>query len=115
MSTMFAQTFCYVSCASHVERAVRATEDVDKGVSADRRRRFTHWEMGKIIALVHGRGVLKLLNRIRRTYSARCHLLRAFDALPHEACATCIRRNCVGWPAMSKRQRVEWLPRMDSN
>ena len=68
---MFAKTSCYVACASDVERAVRATEDVDKGVSAHRRRRFTRWEMGKIIALVHGRAVLKLLNQIRRGHSTR--------------------------------------------
>jgi hypothetical protein len=26
-----------------------------------------------------------------------------------------LSRPLVEWPAMSKRQRVEWLPRMDSN
>jgi hypothetical protein len=57
---------------------------------------------------------LRVLLKMAR--STRCRLLRAFGALPHAARVTCIRRvECVGWPAMSKRQRVEWLPRMDSN
>jgi hypothetical protein len=36
-------------------------------------------------------------------------LLRAFDALPHAARVTCVHLICLGWLAMSKRQRVEWI------
>ena len=58
----------------------------------------------------------------------QCSATRPFDAL--EACSGHARHPfdalcslaCIGlfvisveWPAMSKRQRVEWLPRMDSN
>ena len=49
---------------------------------------------------------------VKRPYlahSTRCRLLRAFDAVPHVARVTCIRCICVGWFAMSKRQRVEWI------
>jgi hypothetical protein len=48
----------------------------------------------------------------RRAYlahSTRRRLLRAFDALPHAARVKCIRRLCVGWLAVGKRQRVEWV------
>ena len=41
--------------------------------------------------------------------STRCRLLRAFDALPHEARVTSILPVRVGRLAMSKRQRVEWI------
>src|SRR5580700_1539588 len=42
-------------------------------------------------------------------HSTRCRLLRAFDALPHAARVTCVHLICLGWLAMSKRQRVEWI------
>jgi hypothetical protein len=53
---MFGKTFCYVACASDVERAVRATEDIDKGISGNVRGWFLRREMGKIIAVGHCRG-----------------------------------------------------------
>lgn len=39
-TTVFSKTFCYAGSASDVNCAVRASEDVDKGVSAYWRRRF---------------------------------------------------------------------------
>ncbi len=51
-STVFSETFCYVAGASDVDCAVRASENVDKGVPAYRRRRLSRWELRKIISLV---------------------------------------------------------------
>jgi hypothetical protein len=54
-STVFGKTFRYVASASDADCAVRASEDVDEGVSADRCRRFSRWEMPKVVALGHVR------------------------------------------------------------
>ena len=52
-STVLRETFCYVAGAPDVDGAVRTGEYVDKGASADRCRRFSRWQMGKIVPLVH--------------------------------------------------------------
>jgi hypothetical protein len=52
-STVFIETFCYVTCVSDVEGVVRASEEVDKGLPADGRRRFPRREVGKVVWSSH--------------------------------------------------------------
>jgi hypothetical protein len=61
-TTVFGETFCNVASAADVEGVVRASEDVDKGGSADGRWRFSRWEVGKIVAVGHSKVGL-LLNK----------------------------------------------------
>jgi hypothetical protein len=74
-STVFSETFCYVACASDVDGAIRAGEDVNERIPPDGRRRFSRWDLGKIISLGHGRWVpLKPITKsIRRAVACSGH------------------------------------------
>jgi hypothetical protein len=49
LSTVFPKSLRYVAGAPHIDYAVRASEDVNKGSSAHENWWFSRWEMRKII------------------------------------------------------------------